>query len=829
MTKNATLLSVLGLVAAFTAATPAYAAPPNLSDAVVTLSASKSGFSPADNVIVHVMVTNPNPEAMHVLSYLIPTDGLSAPLFSVTVDGKPAPYLGPVAKRRTPLAEDYLTLAAGQSVGFDVNLSNYYSFAATGNYTIRYDLRANDAYAVNSKARASGWMQSNPLSVYASGRADPKVLASAPDAVSGPTNFTSCTADRQNLLTAARNNASVYANEAATYFGNNRNGARYVKWFGTYVASRWNTVKSHYDLIRTAVDTATVDFDCTCTIANPDTVFAYVFPNQPYRIHLCGSFWNAPATGTDSKAGTVIHEMSHFTILGGTDDFVYGQTNAMALAVSNPANAIMNADNHEYFAENTPATPDDGGGTSTVLENGVPTAALSGALNSETRFTITIPAGSTNLAIRTAGGSGDPDLFVRFGTPPTTSTFDCRSEVVGPTEQCLFATPSAGTYHVLIYGFAAYNGLTLTATWTAPVSNSQLQNGVPVNGLSGATGASLAYTIAIPSGASNLVVRTSGGSGDPDLYVRFGSPPTLSVYDCRSFAIGPTEQCTFATPSAGTYHVLISGFAAFSGMSLTATWQVTTGGGTDEPQIASFTLPLPSPAFANCPAGYFTAVVEDGAGAGLTPGIFGLALTLNTPGTQRMDGGVNFGGLVDGSQDAFAGFNFQNPANEQQRVDMIITGNPASSRAASLPVRIRLIRQPSAGVNETVLDFTATLSQATQFVRSINLTPSFYVVAIGPTGAASVPGGAADGEVYVTLSTQFVDRIGGGFFGGVVVGGYHAVHPFGGVSGFAGFCLGTQHNALIRVYSAPTYGATGARDLRLKLLDYLSQPVLVLP
>ena len=45
----------------------------------------------------------------------------------------------------------------------------------------------------------------------------------------------------------------------------------------------------------------------------------------------------------------------NFTLLGGTDDYVYGQSGAKALAKSNPAHAVMNADNHEYFSENTPA------------------------------------------------------------------------------------------------------------------------------------------------------------------------------------------------------------------------------------------------------------------------------------------------------------------------------------------------------------------------------------------------------------------------------------------------------------------------------------------
>jgi peptidyl-Lys metalloendopeptidase len=66
-------------------------------------------------------------------------------------------------------------------------------------------------------------------------------------------------------------------------------------------------------------------------------------------------------TGTDSKGGTLVHEMSHFTVVAGTDDWVYGQAAAAALAGSDPDRAIDNADSHEYFGENNPyrsARPD---------------------------------------------------------------------------------------------------------------------------------------------------------------------------------------------------------------------------------------------------------------------------------------------------------------------------------------------------------------------------------------------------------------------------------------------------------------------------------------
>ena len=75
---------------------------------------------------------------------------------------------------------------------------------------------------------------------------------------------------------------------------------------------------------------------------------------MPYKVYLCSAFWSSPTTGTDSKAGTLVHESSHFTIMGGTQDYAYGQTNCKNLAKSKPAQAVMNADSHEYFVENNP-------------------------------------------------------------------------------------------------------------------------------------------------------------------------------------------------------------------------------------------------------------------------------------------------------------------------------------------------------------------------------------------------------------------------------------------------------------------------------------------
>src|SRR5690606_14514741 len=72
-----------------------------------------------------------------------------------------------------------------------------------------------------------------------------------------------------------------------------------------------------------------------------------------------------------------------------------------------------------------------------------------------------------------------------------------------------------------------------------------LTKGVPVSGLSASSGNDLAYTLQVPSGATNLSIRISGGTGDADLYVRHGSAPTDSSHDCRPWRSGNVETCTF--------------------------------------------------------------------------------------------------------------------------------------------------------------------------------------------------------------------------------------------------------------------------------------------
>ncbi|MGN6517867.1 MAG: pre-peptidase C-terminal domain-containing protein [Dokdonella sp.] len=211
-------------------------------------------------------------------------------------------------------------------------------------------------------------------------------------------------------------------------------------------------------------------------------------------------------------------------------------------------------------------TVTSGGGN--VLQNGVAVTGLAATTGTSVIYTLSVPAGAANLKFVTSGGSGDADLYVKFGSAPTTSSYDCRSWAVGNSETCNITTAQAGTYYVMVDAYSSFSGVSLTGSYTTG-SGTTLTNGVAVTGLAASTGNWTAdYTLVVPAGATNLKFAISGGTGDADLYVQLNAAPTTTSYLCRPYLAGNSETCSWTAPSAGTYHVSVRAYSTFSGVTL---------------------------------------------------------------------------------------------------------------------------------------------------------------------------------------------------------------------------------------------------------------------
>jgi peptidyl-Lys metalloendopeptidase len=294
-----------------------------------------------------------------VLAWETPLRGVEDDLFEVSNDGKVVEYVGRHFKRGLPGPDDYIQLKAGESLSVDVDLSAHYDMRAKGAYAAQAVAHFHDNFALRSESGSEEKLvplddrdlRSETVHVWVDGAdvawpQDPYGVLKM--AKAGSVAFVGCSNTRQSQVSSGVSAAKTMSSSANSYLAANKTGTRYTTWFGAYSSTRYATLKSNFGKIGDALNNKPLVFDCsTCT----QNAYAYVYPNQPYKVYLCGAYWSAPTSGTDSKGGTTIHEVSHFDIVANTDDLAYGQAACKRLTASK---AIRNADSHEYFGENTP-------------------------------------------------------------------------------------------------------------------------------------------------------------------------------------------------------------------------------------------------------------------------------------------------------------------------------------------------------------------------------------------------------------------------------------------------------------------------------------------
>ena len=225
----------------------------------------------------------------------------------------------------------------------------------------------------------------------------------------------------------------------------------------------------------------------------------------------------------------------------------------------------------DYYPERITGTADNGGvhGNSGIA-NLAYYLMVMGGTHPRSKTTVTV----TPLS---ATSSTSLDMAQRIWYRALTTYF---------TSSTNFSAARTGTVQAATDLYGATAAATVTAAWDcvgAPGGTggggggtTTLSNGVAVTNLSGATGSWTNFKITVPASQTQLQIVMSGGTGDADMYVKRGAVPTSTVYDYRPYLTGNAETVTVANPVAGDWYISLNAYAAFSGVTLKATY---TGGG----------------------------------------------------------------------------------------------------------------------------------------------------------------------------------------------------------------------------------------------------------
>jgi vibriolysin len=205
---------------------------------------------------------------------------------------------------------------------------------------------------------------------------------------------------------------------------------------------------------------------------------------------------------------------------------------------------------------------------SNELLNGVAITGISASAKDQLFYTLAVPAGATGLNFVTTGSTGDADLYIKFGSKPTLSSYDCKSTSSTSNENCTISSAQEGTYHVMVEAWNAISGASVKGSFTENSGTTPAPIDITYNISSINTGAWARYTEDLASGYSTLTVTISGGTGDADLYVRQGVESTQSSYDCRPYKSGNDEVCTFTAPAAGNWYFDVNGYTTSSNITL---------------------------------------------------------------------------------------------------------------------------------------------------------------------------------------------------------------------------------------------------------------------
>jgi hypothetical protein len=231
----------------------------------------------------------------------------------------------------------------------------------------------------------------------------------------------------------------------------------------------------------------------------------------------------------------------------------------------------------------TGGAPDDASSTEGALTYGIQLSrtSLTVAPGRFSAFTATVTASGASTRRWALSAADLPAGVTAVFNPASVVTGEVSNVTLSATSAALVDGLASSTSTIRVVatsGFYSHDGAAQLTIDRSATGGIVLENGVAVTRY-GAQGSAWHFVIDVPAGATDLEVSIASGTGDADLYLRFGSPPTTASWDCRPYLNGNAEKCTVAAPKAGSYFVMLEGYAAYSGVSLLAKFVSSGSGG----------------------------------------------------------------------------------------------------------------------------------------------------------------------------------------------------------------------------------------------------------
>ncbi len=100
-----------------------------------------------------------------------------------------------------------------------------------------------------------------------------------------------------------------------------------------------------------------------------------------------------------------------------------------------------------------------------ILENGVTETGLAASTGESLVYTMQVPANARNVSFSISGGTGDADLYVKFASVATDSSYECAPLLSGNAETCN-VTNNNGTYYVSVKAYQSFSNVSLTGGYS---------------------------------------------------------------------------------------------------------------------------------------------------------------------------------------------------------------------------------------------------------------------------------------------------------------------------------------------------------------------------